>query len=121
MYDFPAVLMKLYVTQREGAWSLSSDGDSVRKLSNGEDPDEIEHLVHGNEEMNPLWRLQRYFDQDTPIEETIHVLVKLPATDWKRQKIEAQDVTETYADHLRAVDLQALNNPRKVEAFILLL
>lgn len=48
----------------------------------------------------------------------IHVLVQLPATGWKRHKIEEQDVTETYADHLQAVDVQALNNPRKVEAFI---
>ena len=118
MYDFPADLMKVYSAQREGTWFLSSDGESGRKLRNGEIPDEIEHFLRGNEEMDPTCGLFDLFDERTPKYKVIHVLVQLPATGWKRHKIEEQDVTETYADHLQAVDVQALNNPRKVEAFI---
>nr|CCA19378.1 AlNc14C70G4819 [Albugo laibachii Nc14] len=61
MYDFPSDLLNVYSTQREGTWFLSSDGESVRKLRNGEIPDEIELFLRGNEVMDPARRLQDYF------------------------------------------------------------
>ena len=102
-----AFRLKLYLAQRGGSFLHARDA-VVAELSKSNCSKEIKELFSKEETMmKPTRKLQRYFDQNTPVDDTIHVLVQLPGAAWRLRA--SRDVTATYAKHLLNVDIRALN------------